>query len=140
VFSILWSAVLKPASRRPQRSRSTRFRLSVESLEDRTVPSGGSDSSVTQPSGSTSGGPGSPPAAVVTQTSSPGTSGGQGTSGGTGSVNISGPGYPLPPSCGPTRPDAGTLDPSQPTTVLVPLTGTPGGPGPTLAVVPMVTA
>jgi hypothetical protein len=77
---------------------------------------------------------------VVTQTSSPGTSGGIGTSGGSGSAGISGPGYPLPPTSGPTRPDAGTLDPSQPTTVLVPLTGTPGGPDPTLAVVPVVIA
>jgi hypothetical protein len=78
-----------------------------------------------------------PPAVVVTQTGSPGTSGGQGTSGGGGSAGISGPGYPLPPDSGPSRPDAGTRDPSQPTTTLVPLTGTPGGP--TVAVVPVVT-
>jgi hypothetical protein len=130
MFSNLWSALQKPASRRPQRSRSTSRRLGVETLEDRALPSGGPGGGLVSPSGSTPGGSGSQPAAVLTQSGGPGSS-----SGG----SISGPGYPLPPSSGPSRPDPGTLDPTTSTAVLVPLTGTPGGPDPTLAVVPIVT-
>jgi hypothetical protein len=77
--------------------------------------------------------------AIDTQTGS-GSGSGQ-TSGGSGSglVGISGPGYPLAPSSGPTRTDPGTLSQTSGGSVLVPVTGTPGGSGPVVALVPVCT-
>jgi hypothetical protein len=136
MFSALWFAWQKSASRRRPRSHATSRRLYLEPLEDRTLLSAGPSGGLVPLSGSPNGS-GSQPVVVPSQGGGgPGTSGGQGTSGGTGS---GGPGYPLPPTTGPASPAPGTLGQSSPTIVMVPLTGTPGGSGPTLAVVPVVT-
>jgi hypothetical protein len=64
--------------------------------------------------------------------------GGTGSSGatGSGSIGISGPGYPIAPTSGPT-----TSGPSQspPITVLIPVSGTSGGPAASLGVVAVCT-
>ena len=112
MFASLWSARVQSGSR--GRPRPTRPRLSLESLEDRTVPSSGPGGG----SGLISGTPGG----------SGSTSGGSG-----GSLFMSGPGYPLAPTTGPTpaSPTPTTSD------VLVPLCGTTD---PTVVVGPVVTA
>jgi hypothetical protein len=136
MFASIWSALRKSAAHRPQRQRPLNRRPSLEALEARYLlsggPGGGPDPSAANLSGP---GPGSQPAVVLNQGGGPGSSGGS-TSG---AVGISGPNYPLAPTTGPARPDPTTL--SQPTTimVLVPLTGTPGGPTPTVTVVPVCT-
>ena len=140
MFADLWFALRKLASRRPQRLRST-SRLYLEPLEDRLPLSGGlvtgSDPSPTSGSNVS----GSQQVAIVGQSGGPGPSGGQGTSGGSGSSSLflSGVGYPLAPTTGPARPDPSTLSQPPQTTVMVPLTGTPGGPYSIMAVVPVCT-
>jgi hypothetical protein len=131
----LWFGLRKFSSRRPQRLRST-SRLCLEPLEDRMCLSAGpSAGGAPIPSSGSSGGTGSQPVAIVA-----GASGTQGTTGGSGTSSVlSGPGYPLAPTTGPARPDPGTLSPPPQTTVLVPMTGTPGGPDPTLTVLPVCT-
>jgi hypothetical protein len=129
-----WLALKKLSSRRPQRPRLA-HRLSLESLEDRLALSGGPGISGGPGPTSGSSGSGSQPVAIVATSGSPGSSGGNGS----GSIVLSGPGYPLAPSSGPARPDPSTLSQPAQTTVMVPLTGTPGGPSPSLAVVPVCT-
>jgi hypothetical protein len=135
MLSELWSALRKPSPRRTQRSRPLNRRPCLEALEDRNLLSGGPG-----PSGGTGGGPGSSPVAVLTQSDTSGSGSGQTSGGsGSGSVGISGPGYPLAPTSGPTRPDPGTVSQSSGGTTLVSITGTPGGPGPTVTVIPICT-
>jgi hypothetical protein len=114
--------------------RPARRRLGLERLEGREVPSGG-----LSPSGSSGG----PQQAVALTSGSGQTSGGSGsTSGGSGSGSTSGgqgipgPGYPLLPPTGPTISTV-TTDPTTTTTVVVPISGTPGGSTSDLTVVPM---
>jgi len=137
MFASLWSARAQSGSR--GRPRPTRPRLSLESLEDRTVPSTGPGGGSTLISG-TPGGSGT--AVILTSGGSGSTSGGTGsTPGGSGSTGggsggslfMSGPGYPLAPTTGPTptSPTPTTSD------VLVPLCGTTD---PTVVVGPVVTA
>jgi hypothetical protein len=135
MFAELWSALRKSPTRRPQRSGPLNRRLCLEALEDRNLLSGGPGPSTANVSGS-----GSPQVAVVTPSGGSSSSSGQ-TSGGSGSgaVGISGPGYPLAPTSGPTRPDPTTLSQPPGGTTLVAITGTPGGPDPTVAVVPVCT-
>jgi hypothetical protein len=139
MFSSFISALRKMPSRAPRRVRLASRKLVLESLEDRTVPSGGSAS----PSGSTPGGSGPPLVTVVIQGGGPGPSiisgsnGGSGSTGnGSGDSGISGPGYPFPPTGGPVRPDAGAVT-QTPTAVLIPLNGAPSGP--TVVVGPVTT-
>jgi hypothetical protein len=131
----LWSALRNPPIRRPQRSRPLNRRPSLEPLEDRNLLSAG-------PSPSSLSGSGSGPSQVAVINQSGGTGSGSGqTSGGSGSgsTGVSGPGYPLAPATGPTRPDPTTLSQPAGGTTLVSITGTPGGPDPTVAVVPVCT-
>src|SRR5262249_53694189 len=99
-------------------------RLFLEPLEERALLSGGLSGGGPGPSLTTGSNSGSQPAVVLTQSGGPGPS--SGTS--SGGVGISGPGYPLAPTSGPTRLDPATLNQPLPTMILVPLTGTPGGP------------
>jgi hypothetical protein len=123
MFSALWKALRNSGPRRPQRPRETHSRLAVERLEDRTLLSGGLAGGP-GPSGGRRTGDGSGLIAVVDQR------GGRG---------LSGPGYPLAPVSGPSRPDPGTVvTQTQPTTMVVSTSGSPGGPSPTLTVVPVV--
>jgi hypothetical protein len=123
MFATLWSALQHRPSRQPRRSPVLHRKPTLEALEDRNLLSGG-------PGGGPgpSGGSGTPVVAVLSTSVSNGSGGGLG---------ISGPGYPLAPATGPARPDPATLSQPSTTTVLVPLSGTPGGPGPTVAVVPV---
>jgi hypothetical protein len=121
MFTSLW----KSASRQTPRVQTKAVRLCLESLEERTLLSGGL-SGGPGPSGS-SGGSGSQQVIV------------QSSSGGSGNSNLSGPGYPLVSTNGATRTDPGTLSQTDPTIVLMPLSGTPGGSGPTLSIVPVCT-
>jgi hypothetical protein len=132
LFSLL-NSWLRAGERLPKRTRSRGRRLGLETLEDRAVPSG------------VSGGPGPSggsgqtlvqDAAIVAAPQS----GGQGPGGGNGSgaVGISGPGYPLAPALGPTTTGVATTGLSQPVVVLLPLTGSPGGPSSSLTVVPVL--
>jgi hypothetical protein len=117
-----WSGIRNAAARRPRQGQSKNRRLGLEVLEDRAVPSGGP--------GPTTGGTGSgaPQAALTSGSTSGGT--------GSGNQNLPGPGYPLAPTTAPTMtPSCG---PAQQVTVLVPLSGSPGGPGATLTVAPMI--
>jgi hypothetical protein len=135
MFSAWWFALKTSVFRRPPRSRPMTRRLCLEALEERALLSGGL-SGGPGPLPTNSGGPGPQPVAVISQGGGTGSSGGSG-SGGSG---ISGPGYPLPPNTAPPLPDPSTLSPTPPIMVLVPLTGTPGGPGPSLAVAPVCTS
>jgi hypothetical protein len=134
MFFAWWLALKQSVSRRPRRSLPATRRLCLEPLEERALLSGGL-SGGPGPSATNSGGPGPQPVAVISQSGGTGSSGGSGSSGG----GISGPGYPLPPSTAPPLPDPGTLSPTSPIMVLVPLTGTPGGSGPSLALAPVCT-
>src|SRR5262245_39210059 len=118
MFSSLISGRRKSAS--VGRARVTQTRLSVESLEDRTVPSTGPGGG----SGLITGTPGGSGTAVIQTSTSGSTPGGSGsTSGGSGgSLFLSGPAYPLAPTSGPAPTDAG----SPPTSTLVPMCGTTG--------------
>jgi hypothetical protein len=125
MFFIFWTGLRKTRARRAQQRRSMSRRLVLEALEDRTVPSGGLSGG---PGPSGGGDPGSQPAAILSSTTPGGT--------GSGNQNLPGPGYPLAPTTSPTL--TASCAPSQQTTVLVPLTGSSGGPNATLTVVPMV--
>jgi hypothetical protein len=122
MFAAIWTAMRKSPISRPVKARPC-----LEVLEDRNLLSGGPGPSLTNVSG--------PSPAALTGSTSGQTSGGSGS----GALGISGPQYPLAPSCGPTRPDPGTLSQPSGSTVLVGITGTPGGPGPTVTVVPVCT-
>jgi hypothetical protein len=130
MFASLWSTRQRIGSRpRPVMNRP---RLSLESLEDRTVPSTGPSGG----SGLITGTPGGSGTAVIqTSGGSGSTPGGSGsTSGGSGgSASVSGPGYPLAPSTGPAPTSPATPTPD----VLVPLCGTTDS---TVVVGPVVTA
>ncbi|HTK75218.1 MAG TPA: hypothetical protein VL371_08170 [Gemmataceae bacterium] len=134
MFASLWSTRQRIGSR--PRPVVNRPRLSLESLEDRTVPSSGPGGG----SGLITGTPGGSGTAVIqTSGGSGSTSGGSGsTPGGSGSTSggslfMSGPGYPLAPSTGPTPTSPATTT----TDVLVPLCGAPDS---TVVVSPVVTA
>ena len=138
MLSALRSAWKKSAARGPRRPQPGDRRLGLEPLEDRALPSGGpGTSSVPTPPTSSPGGPSTQLAAVVSNSGGPDTS--SVSSSTSGSTSGGGPGYPLPPGTGPVRPDPGTLTTTPPTTTLVPVTGTPGGPDPSLALVPVST-
>lgn len=142
--------------RKPQRSQSLRRKLAFELLENRALPSGGLNdhviSVIVDHSGSNHVAQvaelehhgGSTPSAIVPNQSSGGSGssgGGPGNGGsGPGAVFLSGPGYPLAPTSGPARPDPATLAQPTTTTTLVPMGGASGGPGPSLALVPVVTS
>jgi hypothetical protein len=133
MFSSLWSAFGKPRFRQPQRLPARR-RLCLESLEDRALPSGGGPGTVLGTTSGSGSSPGGPTAVISQSGSTPGGSGQGG--GGSGSTGISGPGYPLAPAAGPTRPDVAVVGQPTQDVVLVPLSGSPGGP--TFALVPML--
>jgi hypothetical protein len=118
MFFSFGSGNRKPRARRTQWAGST-VRLSLESLEERAVPSGTSGGSGTLSGGGP--GPSTQPTGVVSQS---------------GGLGISGPGYPLPPGVTVTGSSGGSAQ-TQQTIVLVPLSGSPGGPSTSLAVVPM---
>jgi hypothetical protein len=130
MFASIWSALSKSAGHRSQRQRPLNRRPNLEVLEDRYLLSGGPGPSVANLSG-----PSSPQVVVLNQGGGPGSSG----TSGSGGIGISGPGYPLPPVTGPVRPDPSTLSQPPATIVLMPVSGTPGGSGPTMTVVPICT-
>jgi hypothetical protein len=134
MFAAIWSALRRSPTPLRRPSLPPKRRPCLEVLEDRNLLSGGAGTSSVSVSGSDPS-----QVAIVTQTSS--ASGSGQTSGGSGSglVGISGPGYPLAPGSGPTRTDPGTLSQTSGGSVLVGITGTSGGSGPTLAVVPVCT-
>jgi hypothetical protein len=139
MFSLLKAAWQGPAKNAPARSHQAGRLLSLTTLEDRTVPSAGMADGSTLLTG-TPGGSGSQPATLTQTSGGPGPSAPPSTSGGSSSIGGStsggGPGYPLPPTTGPTP--TGSTDPNPtPSAVLVPLCGTPGGP--TVVVSPVVT-
>ena len=130
MFAEIWSALQRSPTHRRQPPLPLKRRPCLEALEDRNLLSGGAGPSSLSVSGS-----GPSQVAIVPGSSSGQTSGGSGT----GLVGISGPGYPLAPTSGPTRTDPGTLSQTSGGSVLVSITGTSGGSGPTLAVVPVCT-
>lgn len=135
MLSTFWSSLWRSGSNRKRPVHPMSVRLSLEPLEERALLSGGLSGGGTGPSPSTDSTSGSQPAVVQTS------SGGSGSSGGTGSgsAGISGPGYPLAPTSGPTLPPPSDPSLSSTVTVLVPMSGTPGGSGPSLSVVAVCT-
>ena len=135
MLSTFWSALWRSRSNRTRPVRPMGVRLFLEPLEERALLDGGLSGGGPGPSLSTDSTSGSQPAVVVTNGGGPGSSGATGS----GSVGISGPGYPLVPTGGPTIPPPSGPSQSPPVTVLVPISGTPGGPGPSVGVVAVCT-
>ena len=133
MLSTFWSALWRSGSKRTRPVRPTSVRLCLEPLEERALLDAGLSGGGPGPSLTTDSTSGSQ--TTVAQTTSGGT-GSSGTSG-SGSLGISGPGYPLAPTSGPTLTDP-TLSPTS--TVLVPVSGTSGGSGPSLGVIAVCTS
>jgi hypothetical protein len=133
MLSTFWSALWRSGSNRTRPVRPRGVRLFLEPLEERALLDGGLSGGGPVPSSSTDSTSGSQPGVVQTTSGSSGSSG----STGSGSIGISGPGYPLAPSSGPTLPPPTQ---SQPVTVLVPISGTPGGSSTSLGVVAVCTS
>ena len=135
MLSTFWSALWRAGSNRTRPVRPMGVRLSLEPLEERALLSGGLSGGGPGPSPSTDSTSGSQPAVVQTTSGGPGSSGGTGS----GSIGISGPGYPLVPAGGPTVPPPSGPSQSPPVTVLIPMSGTPGGSTTLLSIVAVCT-
>jgi hypothetical protein len=99
----------------PKKPGSTRARLSLESLEHRALLSGGPLTTIVDTTPDVVGGPGGP------------------NSGGPSQGILTGPGYPIASSGGPTRTSSQTLTTQGQSSTQIPLTGANGGNGPSLA-------
>lgn len=135
MLSTFWSALWRSGSNRKRPERPMSVRLSLEPLEERALLSGGLSGGGPGPSPTPNSSSGTQTAVVQTNSGNSGSSGGTGS----GSAGISGPGYPLPPTSGPMLPPPSDPSLSTTVTVLVPMSGTPGGSGPSLTVVAVTT-
>jgi hypothetical protein len=131
MFSRLLQMLRKQSSSGVQIPNKARSRLCLEPLEERALLSG---SPVLSAATGSSGGPPAPLVGIV-DTSGTGPSGG--SSGGSSTSTISGPGYPIAPTSGPTRPDSVCQTTQGQSTTFIPVTGTSGGNGTALTSVPV---